>query len=98
MARRKQKEKKSLNKIIVTFTFLLMCSFPFLQVFSQATLSKVNIECERTKNEIKTQKKENDGLAMAIDELASLSKIQEVAKEEGLSYNNSNIKTISYEK
>ena len=97
MARRK-KEKRGFSKIVRTFTFLLVCGFPFLQVFSQATLSKVNIECERTKKEIQVQRKENDGLTMAIDELASLSKIQEVAKEEGLSYNNNNVKTISYEK
>ena len=31
---------------------------------------------------------------MKINELASLEKIQEVAKEQGLSYNNNNIKTI----
>ena len=31
---------------------------------------------------------------MTIDELASLTKIQEVAKEQGLSYNNNNIKTV----
>jgi len=33
-------------------------------------------------------------LAMTIDELASLTKIQEVAEEQGLSYNNSNIKSV----
>ena len=31
---------------------------------------------------------------MKINELASLEKIQEVAKEQGLSYNNNNIKSI----
>ena len=31
---------------------------------------------------------------MAIDELASLTKIQEVAEEQGLRYNNNNIKTV----
>jgi cell division protein FtsL len=31
---------------------------------------------------------------MAIDELASLTKIQEVAQQQGLSYNNNNIKTV----
>ena len=31
---------------------------------------------------------------MKINELASLDKIQEVAKNEGLSYNNDNIKTV----
>jgi len=32
---------------------------------------------------------------MTIDELASLTKIQEVAQEQGLSYNNNNIRTIT---
>jgi cell division protein FtsL len=32
---------------------------------------------------------------MTIDELASLTKIQEVAEEQGLSYNNSNIKSVT---
>jgi cell division protein FtsL len=32
---------------------------------------------------------------MTIDELASLTKIQQVAEEQGLSYNNSNIKSVS---
>ena len=31
---------------------------------------------------------------MTIDELASLTKIQEVAEAQGLSYNNSNIKSV----
>lgn len=35
---------------------------------------------------------------MTIDELASLTKIQEVAEQQGLSYNNSNIKTITDDK
>ena len=35
---------------------------------------------------------------MTINELASLTKIQEVAEEQGLSYNNDNIKTVTDEK
>lgn len=31
---------------------------------------------------------------MKINELASLDKIEEIAEEEGLSYNNDNIKTV----
>ena len=60
----------------------------------QATLSKVNIEVERVKNEIKTQEKKNESLSMKINELASLDKIIEVAYEQGLSYNNDNIKSV----
>ena len=32
---------------------------------------------------------------MKVNELASLEKIQQVANEQGLSYNNNNIRTIS---
>ena len=41
------------------------------------------------------QKKTNESIAMTIDELASLTKIQRVAEEQGLSYNNNNIKSVT---
>ena len=53
---------------------------------------------EKQKKQIEEQKKTNESLAMTIDELASLTKIQEVAEQQGLSYNNSNIKTITDDK
>ena len=49
---------------------------------------------DEQKKEIDAQKKTNESLAMTIDELASLTKIQEVAQQQGLSYNNNNIKTV----
>ena len=48
----------------------------------------------KQKKEIEKQQKTNESLAMTIDELASLTKIQEVAEQQGLSYNNNNIKTV----
>jgi cell division protein FtsL len=63
-------------------------------VFFQATLSNVNIEVEMTKKMIKVQEKKNESLEMKINELASLDKIIEVAHEQGLSYNNDNIKSV----
>ena len=54
----------------------------------------LNFEVEKQKKEIAAQKKTNESLTMAIDELASLTKIQEVAQQQGLSYNNNNIKTV----
>ncbi len=77
--------------------FLLLVS-PISIVFSKATLAKVNFEVEQQKRQIEKQKKTNEGLSMTIDELASLTKIQEVAKQQGLSYNNNNIKTITEDK
>ncbi len=83
-----------LETFMYTLTILLVIASPFGIVFFKATLSKVNIEVERTKKEIKTQEKKNESLEMKINELASLDKIIEVAEEEGLSYNNDNIKVV----
>jgi cell division protein FtsL len=83
-----------LESFMYTLTVLLVFAAPFGIVFFKATLSKVNIEVERTKREIRTQEKKNESLEMKINELASLDKVIEVAQEEGLSYNNDNIKVI----
>ncbi len=96
---KKKKMKKVLKigkfeKLIYTFAFVLMLASPFAVVFLQATFSKVNIEVEQIKREIKTQEKKNESLSMKINELASLDKIIEVAHEQGLSYNNDNIKSV----
>ena len=96
---KKKKMKKVLKigkfeKLIYTFAFVLMLVSPFAVVFLQATFSKINIEVEQIKKEIKTQEKKNESLSMKINELASLDKIIEVAHEQGLSYNNDNIKSV----
>ena len=77
--------------------FLLVIS-PVSIVFSKATLANINYEVEKQKQKIEEQEKTNESLAMTIDELASLTKIQEVAEEQGLSYNNNNIKTVTEDK
>ena len=58
-------------------------------------MAEINFEVEKQKKEIDKQKRTNESLAMTIDELASLTKIQEVAEQQGLSYNNSNIKSVT---
>ena len=80
--------------MIYSLSIFLLVISPISIVFSKATLSEINFEVEKQKKQIEEQKKTNESLAMAIDELASLTKIQEVAEQQGLSYNNSNIKTI----
>ncbi len=95
MKKIKKKYKVSkFEKLIYLLAILLLVLSPIAIVFSKATLSQINFEVEKQKKEIDEQKKTNESLAMAIDELASLTKIQEVAEEQGLSYNNNNIKTI----
>ena len=95
---KKRLKMSKFEKLLYIFTFVLILATPFMLVFSQATLSKVNFEVEKTKKTITSQHKKNESLTMKVNELASLEKIQEVAKEQGLSYNNSNIRTVQEEK
>ena len=98
MAKRKVVKRVKMSKfdrLIYTFALVLAISAPLTIVFSKATLSKINFEVEKTKKEISEQTKTNESLSMKINELASLDKIEEVAKEQGLSYNNDNIKNIN---
>ena len=48
-------------------------------------------ELEEAKNDVERQQNTNDSLRTEIYELASLDKIQLVAQEDGLQYNNENI-------
>lgn len=82
------------ERLLYTFTIVLLLISPFAIVFSQATLSKINFEVEKSKKEISTQEKKNESLSMKVNELASLDKLVAVANVEGLSYNNDNIKLI----
>lgn len=84
-----KKERKLLT--IIFFLGVFMC---ISIVYSQAQLSKSNIEVEKMKSKVDKQKRENESLSMQIDELASLSNIQDIAKNYGLSYNNDNIIVI----
>lgn len=82
------------EKLLYSLAIFLLVVSPVSIVFSKATLSEINFEVEKQKKEIEKQKKTNESLTMTIDELASLTKIQEVAEQQGLSYNNNNIKSV----
>ena len=98
MKKVKQKLRISkFEKLLYTFTIFVLVISPISIVFSKATLAEINFLVEKQKREIEIQKKTNESLAMTIDELASLTKIQEVAREQGMSYNNNNIKTVTEE-
>ena len=83
------------EKILYSLAVFLLVIAPVSVVFSKATLAEINFEVEKQKKEIEKQKKTNESLTMTIDELASLTKIQEVAEQQGLSYNNNNIKSVT---
>ena len=82
------------EKLIIAVLSLLALMTPVMVVYTSATLSSSNIEVEKMKKKIEKQENVNSSLSMQVDELASLSTIQDVAKSNGLSYNNDNIIVI----
>ena len=83
------------EKMIYTLILLAVISFPMATVFTKAKLSETNIALEQIKSKVSNQEGINESLSMQVDELASLDKIESVATEKGLSYNNNNIKNIN---
>ncbi len=77
----------------VLLLFLLL-AIPMFNVYTSSLLSETNNEVEKLNKNIEKQELVNQGLSMQIDELASLENIQSIAEENGLSYNNSNIKSV----
>ena len=71
--------------------FMILFAIPVANVYTKAILSETNIELEEAKNDVERQQNTNDSLRTEIYELASLDKIQLVAQEDGLQYNNENI-------
>lgn len=85
---------KNLRKGDILFLFIIAVFAilaPVTIIYSDACLSSTNIEVEKLKKSIEEQENINSGLSMQVDELASLSNIQNIAKENGLVYNNDNI-------
>ncbi len=97
MKKTKGKRLKLLKgeKIIYFIFALVLVSTPLISVFTKAMLSQTSIKLEQVKNKIEAQAGINESLNMKINELASLDKLQQVANEQGLSYNNDNIKVIT---
>ena len=82
------------ERIFMFLIILLGILAPVLTVSSKSILSRSNIELERIKKKVEKQENINESLEMQVDELASLSSIQDVAETYGLSYNNDNIIVI----
>ena len=88
---RKRVKLCGVDRLLIMVIALLIVFTPVLVVYSKSTLSESNIELERIKRKVEKQESINESVTMKINELASLSNIQDVAKEHGLDYNNDNI-------
>ena len=87
------KKKNFERKFVILGGLFLICLFAIC-FFANNSLSSLNMEVEQLKSTVRVQQESNQALSMKINELASLDKIIEVAYEQGLSYNNDNIKTV----
>lgn len=82
------------ERVMIFMIALLSVLALITVVYTRSLLYTSNIEVERMKEQINTQNNVNAALSMQVDELASLSTIQNVANNYGLSYNNDNIIVI----
>ena len=94
------KKKKRVNKNLRREKFIYR-SFAILTVFlivgiiySRAMLSKINLEVQDLNDKISMETDDNQSLAMKINEMVSLEKIQQVSNELGLKYDNDNIRSV----
>lgn len=93
MKKKNSKRLKLLKgeKFMYFIIVFLLCIIPLFNVYTSSLVTKTNLDVEKLKNDIEKQKEENESLEMQIDELASLDNIFNIAKEYGLSYDNSSI-------
>ena len=88
---RKRVKIRFIDRLITTLIVILVVSSPIVVVYSKSVLSKSNIELERMKSKIEKQETMNESISMKINEIASLSNIQDIAKDYGLTYQNDTI-------
>lgn len=93
----KKKKKKGITKgekmLYRVFTFMVI----FLVIgiiLSKSSLSQINVELQKLENQVANKSDENQSLMMKINEMVSLEKIKHISNEQGLTYNNENIKTV----
>ena len=91
MRNRAKVKLRGIDRLLITLLLILVLASPIVIVFSKSVLSKSNIEVAKMKEKLEKQETINESLTMKINELASLSNVQDIAKAFGLRYNNDNI-------
>ena len=89
-----KKQLTFIEKFLLVITFMVLISSPVLSIFAKSALSQTNYEVEELKSKVTKQEKENENIQMTINQLASLENMENVAKQEGLSYTSNSIKMV----
>lgn len=84
------KREKTIYKGFAILTVFLIVAI----IYSRAALSKINLEVQALNDKINLESDGNQSLAMKINEMVSLEKIQQVSNELGLKYDNDKIKSV----
>ena len=95
MSKKKKVSKRVRREKALYRCFVIVSIFLVLGIiYSRAALGKINLEIQELSDIIKEENDDNQSLAMKINEMVSLDKIREVSNEQGLTYNNKNIKSV----
>lgn len=93
----KKKKKKGITrgeKILYKLSTFMVIFLVIGIILSKSSLSQINVELQKLENQVANKSDENQSLVMKINEMVSLEKIKHISNEQGLTYNNENIKTV----
>lgn len=93
----KKKKKRGITrgeKILYKLSTFMVIFLVIGIILSKSSLSQINVELQKLENQVTNKSDENQSLVMKINEMVSLEKIKHISNEQGLTYNNENIKTV----
>ena len=93
----KKKKKRGITrgeKILYKLSTFMVIFLVIGIILSKSSLSQINVELQKLENQVANKSDENQSLVMKINEMVSLEKIKYISNEQGLTYNNENIKTV----
>lgn len=93
----KKKKKRGITrgeKMLYKLSTFMVIFLVIGIILSKSSLSQINVELQKLENQAANKNDENQSLVMKINEMVSLEKIKHISNEQGLTYNNANIKTV----
>lgn len=93
----KKKKKRGITrgeKMLYKLSTFMVIFLVIGIILSKSSLSQINVELQKLENQVANKSDENQSLVMKINEMVSLEKIKHISNEQGLTYNNENIKTV----
>lgn len=90
MSKKKDRKIYKYGRHIILL-FLMLLVYSFATIFLETEITEISIRCQKMKKEISILKEENFKLKTEIEQLKSYERIEEIAAENNLEQNFSNI-------